>query len=41
LPLLNPVLYAIAFQLLSYLTAIARGNQVDTPRNLSKTLDKE
>ncbi|WP_348944275.1 glutamine--fructose-6-phosphate transaminase (isomerizing) [Chitinibacter sp. FCG-7] len=41
LPLLNPVLYTIAFQLLSYLTAIARGNQVDTPRNLSKTLDKE
>ncbi|QLI82363.1 isomerizing glutamine--fructose-6-phosphate transaminase [Chitinibacter fontanus] len=41
LPLLNPILYSITFQLLSYFTALSRGNNIDTPRNLSKTLDKE
>ncbi|WP_410497613.1 glutamine--fructose-6-phosphate transaminase (isomerizing) [Chitinibacter sp. S2-10] len=38
---LNPVLYILAFQLLSYFIALRRGNDVDAPRNLSKTLDKE
>lgn len=36
MPHLNPILYGVAFQLLSYLIAISRGNDVDAPRNLSK-----
>jgi glucosamine--fructose-6-phosphate aminotransferase (isomerizing) len=38
---LNPILYAIALQLLSYYTAIHRGNTIDAPRNISKTVTTE
>ncbi|QLG87206.1 isomerizing glutamine--fructose-6-phosphate transaminase [Chitinibacter bivalviorum] len=41
LPHLNPILYTVAFQLLSYFTALTRGNNVDSPRNISKTIDIE
>ncbi|MGL6040962.1 MAG: isomerizing glutamine--fructose-6-phosphate transaminase, partial [Deefgea sp.] len=41
LPHLNPILYAVALQLLAYYTAIHRGNTIDTPRNISKTVTTE
>ena len=41
LPYLNPILYAVALQLLAYYTAIHRGNTIDTPRNISKTVTTE
>ncbi|HLX81857.1 MAG TPA: glutamine--fructose-6-phosphate transaminase (isomerizing) [Burkholderiales bacterium] len=39
--LLSPVLHTIPLQLLAYHTAIARGNDVDKPRNLAKSVTVE
>lgn len=41
LPLLSPVLTVIPLQLLSYYTAIAKGCDVDKPRNLAKSVTVE
>ncbi|WP_051534391.1 glutamine--fructose-6-phosphate transaminase (isomerizing) [Deefgea rivuli] len=41
LPHLNPILYGVALQILAYYTATSRGNSVDTPRNISKTVSTE
>lgn len=38
---LNPLLYAVAFQLLSYLIALNRGNDIDTPRYISKAFNQD
>ncbi|AOY01907.1 glutamine--fructose-6-phosphate transaminase (isomerizing) [Jeongeupia sp. USM3] len=35
---LDPLLYAVAFQLLAYRIAVHRGNSIDTPRYLAKTV---
>ncbi|MBX5467345.1 MAG: glutamine--fructose-6-phosphate transaminase (isomerizing) [Firmicutes bacterium] len=40
-PLLMPVLAAIPLQLLAYWTAVARGEDVDQPRNLAKSVTVE
>ncbi len=40
-PLLAPILYAIPAQLLAYHTAIAKGTDVDQPRNLAKSVTVE
>ena len=40
-PALAPILYAIPAQLLSYHTAIAKGTDVDQPRNLAKSVTVE
>ncbi|MBM9595340.1 glutamine--fructose-6-phosphate transaminase (isomerizing) [Roseitranquillus sediminis] len=40
-PLLAPIVYAIAAQLLAYHTAIAKGTDVDQPRNLAKSVTVE
>ena len=36
--LLSPILHAVPLQLLSYHTAVARGTDVDKPRNLAKSV---
>jgi glucosamine--fructose-6-phosphate aminotransferase (isomerizing) len=36
-----PILYAIPAQLLAYYTAIAKGTDVDQPRNLAKSVTVE
>jgi glutamine---fructose-6-phosphate transaminase (isomerizing) len=38
---LAPVLAAIPLQLFAYHTAVARGNDVDQPRNLAKSVTVE
>ena len=38
---LSPILYVVALQLLAYHTATARGNDVDKPRNLAKSVTVE
>lgn len=38
---LMPIIYTIPFQLLSYHTAIAKGTDVDKPRNLAKSVTVE
>jgi glucosamine--fructose-6-phosphate aminotransferase (isomerizing) len=38
---LSPILHAIALQMLAYLTACARGTDVDKPRNLAKSVTVE
>jgi glucosamine--fructose-6-phosphate aminotransferase (isomerizing) len=38
---LAPILYTIPLQLLSYHTAIAKGTDVDKPRNLAKSVTVE
>ena len=38
---LNPILYAIPAQLLAYHTAVAKGTDVDQPRNLAKSVTVE
>ena len=38
---LAPILYAIPAQLLAYHTAIAKGTDVDQPRNLAKSVTVE
>ncbi len=39
--LIGPVIYTIALQLLAYHVAVARGNDVDKPRNLAKSVTVE
>ena len=39
--LLAPILYAIPAQLLAYYTAVAKGTDVDQPRNLAKSVTVE
>jgi glucosamine--fructose-6-phosphate aminotransferase (isomerizing) len=39
--LLAPIVYAIPAQLLAYHTALARGTDVDQPRNLAKSVTVE
>jgi len=39
--LLAPLVYAVPAQLLSYHTALARGTDVDQPRNLAKSVTVE
>jgi len=38
---LSPILHVVALQLLAYHTALARGNDVDKPRNLAKSVTVE
>ncbi len=40
-PLLAPILYSVPAQLLAYHTAIAKGTDVDQPRNLAKSVTVE
>ncbi len=40
-PFLTPILYALPAQLLAYHTAIAKGTDVDQPRNLAKSVTVE
>lgn len=40
-PVASPLLYAIPIQLLAYQTAVARGTDVDQPRNLAKSVTVE
>jgi len=40
-PLLAPILYAVPAQLIAYHTAIAKGTDVDQPRNLAKSVTVE
>jgi len=40
-PFIAPVLYAIPAQLLAYYAAIAKGTDVDQPRNLAKSVTVE
>ena len=39
--LLSPILYAVPAQLLAYHTAVAKGTDVDQPRNLAKSVTVE
>jgi len=39
--LLSPILHVVPLQLLAYHTAVARGNDVDKPRNLAKSVTVE
>lgn len=41
LPLLAPIITVIPLQLLAYYAAVARGNDVDKPRNLAKSVTVE
>ena len=38
---LNPIVYAVPAQMLAYYTAVARGTDVDQPRNLAKSVTVE
>lgn len=40
-PLVAPILYALPVQLLAYHTAVAKGTDVDQPRNLAKSVTVE
>jgi glucosamine--fructose-6-phosphate aminotransferase (isomerizing) len=40
-PFIAPILYAIPVQLLAYHAAIAKGTDVDQPRNLAKSVTVE
>jgi glucosamine--fructose-6-phosphate aminotransferase (isomerizing) len=40
-PFLSPLIYAIPIQLLAYHTAVAKGTDVDQPRNLAKSVTVE
>ena len=40
-PLLTPILYSVPAQLLAYHTAVAKGTDVDQPRNLAKSVTVE
>ena len=40
-PLIEPIIYSISLQLLAYYTAIAKGTNVDQPRNLAKSVTVE
>jgi glucosamine--fructose-6-phosphate aminotransferase (isomerizing) len=41
LPILSPLVTSIPLQLLAYHTAVARGHDVDKPRNLAKSVTVE
>jgi glucosamine--fructose-6-phosphate aminotransferase (isomerizing) len=38
---ITPILYAIPVQLLAYYAALAKGTDVDQPRNLAKSVTVE
>ena len=40
-PFIAPLLYALPVQLLAYHTAVAKGTDVDQPRNLAKSVTVE
>ena len=40
-PLLQPVLAVVPLQVIAYEMAVARGNDVDQPRNLAKSVTVE
>ena len=40
-PVISPILYAVPAQLLAYHTAVAKGTDVDQPRNLAKSVTVE
>lgn len=40
-PFIAPIMYAIPLQLMAYYTALARGTDVDQPRNLAKSVTVE
>ena len=40
-PVITPILYAVPAQLLAYHTAVAKGTDVDQPRNLAKSVTVE
>ncbi|MEX0338094.1 MAG: glutamine--fructose-6-phosphate transaminase (isomerizing) [Arenibacterium sp.] len=40
-PVLSPILYALPAQMLAYYTAVAKGTDVDQPRNLAKSVTVE
>jgi len=40
-PLVAPILYTVPVQLLAYYTAVAKGTDVDQPRNLAKSVTVE
>jgi glucosamine--fructose-6-phosphate aminotransferase (isomerizing) len=40
-PFIAPLLYALPIQLLAYHTAVAKGTDVDQPRNLAKSVTVE
>jgi len=40
-PMIAPLLYALPAQLLAYHTAVAKGTDVDQPRNLAKSVTVE
>jgi glucosamine--fructose-6-phosphate aminotransferase (isomerizing) len=40
-PVVTPILYSVAVQLLAYHTAVAKGTDVDQPRNLAKSVTVE
>ncbi len=40
-PVVAPILYSVAVQLLAYHTAVAKGTDVDQPRNLAKSVTVE
>ncbi|MGE0108480.1 MAG: glutamine--fructose-6-phosphate transaminase (isomerizing) [Bdellovibrionales bacterium] len=40
-PVVQPILYAVPVQLLAYYTALAKGTDVDQPRNLAKSVTVE
>jgi glucosamine--fructose-6-phosphate aminotransferase (isomerizing) len=39
--LLSPIVHSVPLQLLAYHAALARGNDVDKPRNLAKSVTVE
>ena len=40
-PFISPLVYALPTQLLAYHTAVAKGTDVDQPRNLAKSVTVE
>ena len=40
-PVVAPILYSVPVQLLAYYTAVAKGTDVDQPRNLAKSVTVE
>ncbi|MBL0966929.1 MAG: hypothetical protein IBJ05_08925, partial [Blastomonas sp.] len=40
-PLIAPLVYAVPVQLLAYHVAVAKGTDVDQPRNLAKSVTVE
>ena len=40
-PVIAPILYTVPVQLLAYYTAVAKGTDIDQPRNLAKSVTVE